>query len=73
EDGAHPFGLKIDNVSGAVGGVAATVTAGPPASLSIATSGTGNAQAGENLTVGFKLPDGSAERITLTAVAADAT
>lgn len=73
EDGIHPFGLKIDNVSGSVGGTAATVTAGPPASLSIAASGTGTAQAGENLTIGFKLPDGSTERITLTAVAADAT
>uniref|UniRef100_UPI00195332FF hypothetical protein n=1 Tax=Stenotrophomonas maltophilia TaxID=40324 RepID=UPI00195332FF len=36
-------------------------------------SGTGNAQAAENMTIGFKLPDGSTERITLTAVAADAT
>ncbi|QCI63021.1 hypothetical protein [Phreatobacter stygius] len=70
EDGAHAFGLKLDNVTGAVGGATATMTAGPPASLSIAT-GAGTAKAGENLTIGFKLPDGSTERITLTAVAAD--
>jgi flagellar hook-associated protein 3 FlgL len=71
EDGAHPFGLKIAAVSGAVGGLTATHTAGPPASLSIA-SGAGNASVGENLTVEFTLPDGSTERLTLTAAAADA-
>ena len=70
EDGNHPFGLKLDTVTGQIGGATATLTAGPPASLAIAP-GAGTAQAGENLTIGFKLPDGTTERITLTAVTAD--
>lgn len=71
EDGAHPFGLKIAAVSGAVDGLSATRTAGPPAALSI-TAGAGNAQAGQTLTVSFTLPDGSAEALTLTAVGDEA-
>lgn len=71
EDGTHPFGLKIGSVTGAMDGVTATVTAGPPASLSLA-SGTGNALPGQSLTLSFTLPDGSTERLTMQAVAADA-
>lgn len=71
EDGVHPFGLKITSVGGAVDGITATRTAGPPASLSIA-SGAGNASPGQTLTLNFTLPDGSVEPIALTAVSADA-
>jgi flagellar hook-associated protein 3 FlgL len=72
EDGVHSFGLKISGVSGSVGGVTAALTAGPPASLSL-TAGSGTANAGESQTINFTLPDGTTERITLTAVPADAT
>jgi len=71
EDGAHPFGLKIGTVSGAVDGIAATTAAGPPASVSIA-AGAGNASVGQSLKLNFTLPDGSTETISLTATAADA-
>jgi len=70
EDGVHSFGLKIDSVSGGVGGTAASVAAGPPKTLSIATAA-GNAVPGETLSIGFKLPDGSVERIDLRAVGSD--
>ncbi|WP_296577052.1 hypothetical protein [Phreatobacter sp.] len=71
EDGTHAFGLKVGLVSGAVDGLTATRTAGPPASVSIA-AGAGNAAPNQSLTIGFTLPDGSIENLTLTAVAADA-
>ncbi|MDP2801680.1 MAG: hypothetical protein Q8O26_07330, partial [Phreatobacter sp.] len=71
EDGTNGFGRKIGLVSGAVDGLTATRTAGPPASVSIA-AGAGNATPNQSLTIGFTLPDGSIENMTLTAAAADA-
>jgi flagellar hook-associated protein 3 FlgL len=71
EDGVHTFGLKIGTTSGALDGITATPTAGPPASLSIA-AGAGNTSPGQALTLSFTLPDGTTERITLNAVDPDA-
>ncbi|WP_439576081.1 hypothetical protein [Phreatobacter sp.] len=71
EDGVHAFGLKVGTVTGAIDGVAATVTPGPPASVSLA-SAAGNAMPGQSLSLSFTLPDGSTELLTLQAVAADA-
>ena len=70
EDGAHSFGAKIASVSGSVGGITAALTAGPPASLTL-TAGAGTTSVGESQTIGFTMPDGSTERIVLSAVAAN--
>lgn len=72
EDGVHDFGLKLGIVTGAVDGLAVTEAAGPPKSVAIA-AGAGNAAAGQSLTLSFSLPDGSVERISLTAAASDAS
>lgn len=71
EDGTHSFGLKIGGLTGAIDGVAASLTPGPPASVSLA-SAAGNAMPGQSLTLSFTLPDGTTELMTLQAVAADA-
>ncbi|MBX9993014.1 hypothetical protein [Phreatobacter oligotrophus] len=71
EDGVHSFGLKVAAPTGAIDGITATHTAGPPASLSLA-AGAGNASVGQAMTLKFTLPDGSIEQMTLTAVSADA-
>lgn len=65
EDGAHPFGFKIDAIQNNLSNVTVTSTAGPPRSEDIQF--TALPGAGETLTVEALLPDGSRESITLTA------
>lgn len=67
EDGAHPFGFKLGAVSSTSAGVSVTQPGGaPPQSVSVSF----NAQpvAGQTVTIGLTLPDGSSEAVTLTAV-----
>ncbi|MCC6776580.1 MAG: flagellar biosynthesis protein FlgL [Hyphomicrobiales bacterium] len=65
EDAISPFGLKLAGVTSALNG--ATVTsAGPPASQTV-DLGAGAPAAGDTIEFRFTLPDGSSERVTLTA------
>ncbi|MEQ1769443.1 MAG: hypothetical protein ABL879_06340, partial [Devosia sp.] len=67
EDGTHPFGLKLSTLTTTSAGISLTQPTGtPPQSLGV----TFNAQpvAGEGVTIGLTLPDGSSEGITLKAV-----
>ncbi|MEO6396236.1 MAG: hypothetical protein ABIO40_10045 [Devosia sp.] len=67
EDNAHPFGFKLSTLTTTSGAVALTQPGGvPPQSLSVQF--TGLPIAGEAVTVGLALPDGSEEGITLKAV-----
>jgi len=65
EDGAHPFGFKIEDIQNGLSNVAVVSTVGPPRSEAIQF--TGLPGAGESFTVEALLPDGSREQITLTA------
>lgn len=67
EDGAHPFGFKLGAVSSTVGGVTLTQPTGT-APQSIAIEFTGQPVAGQTVSVGLTLPDGSSETIILKAV-----
>jgi flagellar hook-associated protein 3 FlgL len=72
EDGTHPFGLKFANApTGSIGGVTTTYTAGPPGSVAF-DAGPGTTAEGDSVTITFKLPDGTTDKVTLKAVAADA-
>lgn len=63
EDGAHPFGFKIDSVASGASNVSITQTAGPPASLDV--DFTGQPQPGETIRVFFSLPDGSKSEVEI--------
>ncbi|MBC2860341.1 flagellar protein [Stappia sp. 28M-7] len=63
EDGAHPFGFKIDSVSSGLSNVAVTQTAGPPASLDV--DFTGQPEPGQAIRIFMDLPDGTSTEITL--------
>ena len=66
EDGAHPFGYKISTVSGP--GVTPPVPGVVPASLSVDFAAPPNQiAAGQSITIGFTLPDGTETQIKLTA------
>ncbi len=68
EDGAHPFGYKLSTLSSDSAGIVLNGPTGPaPQSMSVAV----NAQpiAGQRVTVGLTLPDGTSTSVTLTAVA----
>lgn len=65
EDGAHPFGFKIEAIQNNLSNVSVTSTAGPPRSE--AFQFVANPGAGETLSVETILPDGSRESIVLTA------
>jgi flagellin-like hook-associated protein FlgL len=69
EDGSHPFGFKLSNLSSSSGGVTLTSPSGDPASLGV--DFTGQPIAGETVTMGFTLPDGTETQITLTATTDD--
>jgi flagellin-like hook-associated protein FlgL len=69
EDAVSPFGLKLDSVNSTLSN--ATVTGpggGPPPSLSVDFTAVPNA--GEQITVGLKLPDGTTQLVKLTATTA---
>jgi hypothetical protein len=65
EDAISPFGLKLAGVTSNLNGATVT-TAGPPASHTI-DLGAVNPVAGDTIELHFTLPDGSSERISLTA------
>lgn len=66
EDGAHPFGYKISTVNGP--GVTPAVPGVTPASMSVDFSAPPNQiAAGQAITIGLTLPDGTETQITLTA------
>lgn len=68
EDGAHPFGFKLSTLSATSPGLTLTNPTGDPASLGITV--TAQPVAGETITVGLMLPDGTETQVTLKAVAA---
>ncbi len=73
EDGSHPFGLKLESVTPSSSGIAVVPPADPSdaaaQSLSV-TFGATPPLPGDEVTIAFKLPDGTTESITLSAVAA---
>jgi flagellar hook-associated protein 3 FlgL len=68
EDAAPPFGLKLSTVNSTLSGATVTGPAGVPAALSV--DFTSNPNAGEQVTIGFTLPDGTTQNLTLTATTA---
>lgn len=79
EDGVHPFGLKVSNVSSTSSAVtvtqpvAATLPQGDGVSVTFAPTPAAQITAGNSVTLGFTLPDGTEAQVTLTAVDASAT
>ncbi|MBJ7577103.1 hypothetical protein JHC09_04305 [Devosia sp. MC532] len=69
EDGAHPFGMKLSTVSQVGGRVAIDTSAqnADPAALAFTFDDANLPRAGESITLGFTLPDGSETQITLRA------
>lgn len=63
EDGAHPFGFKIDSVASGLSNATVTQTAGPPASLDV--DFTGQPEPGQAIRVFVNLPDGSQTEVKL--------
>jgi flagellin-like hook-associated protein FlgL len=68
EDAVSPFGLKISAVTSTLSGATVTGPGGPLASLNV--NFTGAPTAGQQVTVGFNLPDGTTQTLTLTATTA---
>ena len=69
EDGSHPFGFKLSNLSSTSGAITLGAPSGDPASLSV--DFTAQPVAGQTVTMGFTLPDGTETQITLTATTDD--
>ena len=68
EDAAgSPFGLKLSSVSSTLTGATVTGPSGSPASVSFSFGSTTNPNPGDQVTVNFKLPDGTTSSVTLTA------
>ncbi|WP_298107485.1 flagellar protein [Bradyrhizobium sp.] len=68
EDAAgSPFGLKLSSVSSTLTGATVTGPSGSPASVSFSFGSTTNPSPGDQVTVNFKLPDGTTSSVTLTA------
>ncbi len=65
EDGTHPFGFKLSTLSTSSSNIALTQPAGAPPSQSVQF--TGLPVAGEKVTIGLTLPDGSQEVVELVA------
>jgi flagellin-like hook-associated protein FlgL len=66
EDGAHPFGFKLDTVSSSSPAFTLTQPSGAPAALAVQVAA--QPADGDTLTVGLKLPDGTTDNIALKAV-----
>jgi flagellar hook-associated protein 3 FlgL len=69
EDAVSPFGFKLNAVNSTLSN--ATVTGpggGPPPSMNV--DFTANPNAGEQITLGFTLPDGTTQLLTMTATTA---
>lgn len=71
ETGAGPFGFKISSVSSSMTNGSATGPTGTPPSATLGLTGQPNA--GEQMRVGLKMPDGTTTEIVLTVKAADDT
>jgi flagellar hook-associated protein FlgK len=70
EDGDHPFGFKLSTVTASnLASVTPTLTAGPPASAAV--DFIAQPAAGDSVTIGLKLPDGSEASVKLTATTND--
>lgn len=66
EEAANPpYGFKIAGATSSTAAIASAYTAGPPANVTLNVTGTPNA--GDNVTITLKLPDGTQEEVTLTA------
>lgn len=68
EDGVHDFGFKFNSANNLLGGVTVNGPTGNPAVIDI-DAGANTVAAGETLTIGLTLPDGTLRDITLTATA----
>jgi flagellar hook-associated protein 3 FlgL len=68
QDGSHPFGLKLSTLSSSSTDIVLTQPAGSPPELGVTFNTATLPVAGSTVTLGFTLPDGSEEAITLTAV-----
>ena len=66
EDGAHPFGFKLNSLASASTAFTLTQPTGSPGSMAIQV--TTQPTAGDTVTVGLKLPDGTTDSIDLKAV-----
>ncbi len=64
EDGAHPFGFKLEGVNSTLSNVTVTGPAGSPATMDVDFAG--QPATGETIRVFFTLPDGSDTDIELT-------
>jgi len=65
EDGVHPFGFKLSTLSTPSSGIALTQPSGSPAALGVQF--TALPVAGETVSIGLTMPDGSEEVIQLVA------
>ena len=68
EDAVSPFGLKLSAVNSTLSNATVTGPGGSPATFDV--NFTGNPTAGQQLSIGFTLPDGTTETLTLTATTA---
>lgn len=66
EDGAHPFGFKLSTLTASSAAVTLTQPTGSPQSLSVQFNSV--PLEGDTVTLGFTLPDGTEEGVTLKAV-----
>jgi flagellin-like hook-associated protein FlgL len=66
EDGSHPFGFKLSSVASSSPAFTLTQPTGTPPALSVQVAS--QPTAGDTLSVGLKLPDGTSDTVTLTAV-----
>jgi flagellin-like hook-associated protein FlgL len=71
EDGSHPFGLKLANLSTSTANIAITPPSGSPAQLSVQFNDANLPADGDQVTIGFTLPDGTEEQVVLTATSSD--
>jgi flagellar hook-associated protein 3 FlgL len=71
EDGTHPFGFKLSTISSSSAGITTTGPAGAPPSMGITVGA--QPVAGQTITVGLTLPDGTETQVVLKAVEAGAT
>ena len=66
EDGTHPFGFKLSTISASSAAVTVTAPTGTPPALNVQF--TGVPIAGDSVTLGLTLPDGTSDGIVLKAV-----
>ena len=66
EDGTHPFGFKLSTISASSAAVTVTAPTGTPPALNVQF--TGVPVAGDSVTLGLTLPDGTSDGIVLKAV-----